>query len=66
MEDFMIGATLKQDLGHNWLILQNRLTGQVQITPGSAFALSNQNLVAALSVLMTYLIVLVQFKLSGS
>ena len=66
LEDFIIETGSREGLDQNWLILQNRWTNPKPITPGSAFVLSNQSLVAAFSILLTYLIVLIQFKLSES
>ena len=65
LEDYILETSPEQLLGHSWSILLSRLDNHSQIALGSAFGLSNKNLVAAFSVLLTYLIVLIQFKVSG-
>jgi len=66
LEDFVIETGSEQDLGSSWTILSSRLDNHSPITPGSAFGISNKGLVAVVSTLLTYMIVLIQFKLSGS
>ena len=65
LEDYILEIRPEQLRGHSWSILLSRLDNHSQIALGSAFGLSNKNLIAAFSVLLTYLIVLIQFKLSG-
>ena len=66
LEDFIIETGSGVGLGPSWSILQSRLANPTPITPGSAFVLSNQSLLAAFSILLTYLVILIQFKLSVS
>jgi hypothetical protein len=66
LEDFMIQHQIERECGQNLKILDQRLNNHSPLSPASTIALSNKGLVAAFSVLLTYIIVLIQFKLSGS
>ena len=66
LEDDIVKRGLERDLEQTWFILRSRLDHRTPITPGSAFGLSNKGLIAVVSTLLTYMIVLIQFKLSGS
>ena len=52
--------------GHGLHVLCQRLNNEAPIAPYVAFEVSNRGLVSTFSVLLTYIIVLIQFKLSGS
>ena len=66
LEDFMILHEVDPVSYKSLKILEKRLSNHSPLSPGSAFALSNKGLVTTFSVLLTYIIVLIQFKLSGS
>lgn len=66
LEDFMITSNIEAFPNESISILKSRLNNDAPISPYSAFPLSHRGLVAVLGVLLTYFIVLIQFKSSGS
>ena len=60
--DFQIDSKQQQGLD----VLDRRLDNPAPISPYSIFSVSHSSLLATFSVLLTYIIVLLQFKTSGT
>jgi hypothetical protein len=66
LDDFAVKNKIPNDLVQAFCILNQKLENPSPISPNEAFSLSNKGLVSTTSVFITYIIILLQFKLSGS
>ncbi len=68
LENFLIqsNAEIVPNHSHTVFILIGRLDNHTPISPYSTFSLSYRGLIATLGVLLTYIVVLMQFKSSDS
>jgi len=64
LEDFLIKSRTEVVPNQSLSILMNRLSNHAPISPYSTFSLSYRGLVASFGVLLTYIVVLMQFKSS--
>ena len=66
MEDFIIKYNIETGSNNSLSNLMKRLDNKAPISPFSVLSLSHRGFAATFSVLLTYFIVLIQFKSSGS
>jgi len=69
LDEFAVKNKIPNDLVQAFCILNQKLENPSPISPNEAFSLSNKGLVTLVSttsVFITYIIILLQFKLSGS
>jgi hypothetical protein len=64
LSGFAVQNKIPNDLVQTFCILNQKLENHSPISPKAAFSLSNKGLVTTASFFITYIIILLQFKLS--